>query len=231
MTVPVRLAWPGATGAGSTSDSNPLLRIDQALQLAGRVGGAQPLPQRADDVAQAGVVLAKRCAHRGLAQYLVQARRALQQRDLRVHILSQARALDAVDHQLLAGIRQPAHLHGGVQDCKQQRAGQKAQTEQQETVQRLGKQPAHQIILCQRRARCCEVSRDRGHAMADRSTARGTGAALSTRARAAICAPSAARWPRWHPGRRAADSSRAASGSARPGRSVPAGHRRAAAPP
>src|ERR1035441_69064 len=89
-----------------------------------------PVDQGDDDGAEPLVVLAKRRQDGGVAEDFVQPCRALEQRYLGVQVLRQARSLHAVDHQSLAVVSQAPHLYGGIENGKQQRPGQHAQTEQ-----------------------------------------------------------------------------------------------------
>ena len=71
----------------------------------------------------------------GVGDDLVEPRGALERADLLEHALVVARALHAVHHQLLAAIRQPIHLHGGVHDGEQQRRGHDGEADQHEAAQ------------------------------------------------------------------------------------------------
>ena len=77
------------------------------------------------------------------AEHLVETHRALQRGDVGDEAARQARALHALEHQLLAGRREVADLEAGVHDRDEQRTRDEREAQQHQSAQRFWSRPTH----------------------------------------------------------------------------------------
>ena len=126
----------GAAARRSAHDgeADTPLQPSELLERLCRVGGgvqAQLLARRA----QERILRAVKLEERGIREHLIQARRALEGSHLREQLLAGARARDALDHDLLAPVRQITDLEHRGQDGDQERHGDERQPDQHQAAQ------------------------------------------------------------------------------------------------
>ncbi len=107
----------------------------QRTSVIERLGVERQAEQLVDGAREAFIIALIHLQQLRIGDDLVEPCGALERPDLLEEALVIARTLHPMHHELLAAVRQPIHLYGGIHDGKEQRRGDDREADQHEAAQ------------------------------------------------------------------------------------------------